>query len=266
VRTRTGKFLLGILVALTGFGLVAPVLVVVPLSFTDKRSFAMPPSGYSARWYENFWTDDRWISALVNSLLIATASAAVATLVGVAAAVALQRFSARSRGVINAIILLPILIPSVIIAAGIYIVYLNWNLTGNFIGFVATHAVGALPLVVIPVAAALATFDRQQLSAAASLGAPPLRAFLSVALPAIAPGVMAGALFAFVHSWDELITALFISKPLLTTLPVRLYNAVANDTDPTLAAVSTMILVAVALVVLIILHSNKKREKRSHAA
>ncbi|MFC7740350.1 ABC transporter permease [Nocardiopsis composta] len=219
-----------------------PALVVVPLSFTDKASLAFPPTGWSTRWYANFFTDPQWSRSLLDSLTVALAVTATATVLGTAAALGLTRARIGGLPLAQGALLAPVIVPGVVVAIGMYGLFLQLRLTGTFFGFLMAHTVLALPFVVIPVTAALRGFDTRYEQAAAVMGAGRLTAFRTVTLPMIAPGVAAGALFAFVTSFDEVVVSLFVQSPYLRTLPVQMYSSVTRDTDPTIAAAATLII------------------------
>ncbi|MFW5417983.1 ABC transporter permease [Nocardiopsis sp. CNT-189] len=241
-RPRPHLLPLWVFCTLTGAWLVLPALVVVPLSFTDKASLAFPPTGWSTRWYANFFTDPQWSRSLLDSLTVALAVTATATVLGTAAALGLTRAKVRGLPLAHGALLAPVIVPGVVVAIGMYGLFLQLRLTGTFFGFLMAHTVLALPFVVIPVTAALRGFDTRYEQAAAVLGAGPLTAFRTVTLPMIAPGVAAGALFAFVTSFDEVVVSLFVQSPYLRTLPVQMYSSVTRDTDPTIAAAATLII------------------------
>ncbi|MBK0420134.1 ABC transporter permease [Leucobacter sp. CSA1] len=236
---------------LVGIVLFAPLAVVVPLSLTEKRSFKFPPDGFSTRWYGSFFTDEAWLRALGNSLWIGLVVALVCCVLGTLAALGIQRLPARVSGVVQGLLLAPLIIPGIVSAVAIYSVFLKWKLSGNPLGFILAHAVLAIPFVVVTVNASLAGYDRTLDRAAASLGAGPLRIFARVTLPIIAPGVGAGALFAFVTSFDEVVAAMFLQSPKIRTLPVEMFVSVTNEVDPTIAVVSTLILAVTSAVVLV---------------
>ncbi|MFD1933702.1 ABC transporter permease [Nonomuraea mangrovi] len=237
--------------SLIGVWLVAPALIVVPLSFTDKPSLKFPPDGYSTRWYANFFGDSAWMSALGTSVQVALLVTVVATVLGTAAALGLTRAKIRGLAVAQGSLLAPMIVPGVVLAIGTYAVFLKLQLVGTLVGFVMAHTVLALPFVIIPVTASLRGFDRRLEDAAASLGASRWTAFRSVTLPLVAPGVASGALFAFVTSFDEVVVSLFIQSPYLQTLPVKMYASVTRETDPTIAAAATMIIVLTTTLVLV---------------
>jgi putative spermidine/putrescine transport system permease protein len=228
--------------ALVGLWMVAPALIVLPMSFTGVQTFQFPPPSWSTRWYSAFFTDPAWYRSLLTSLEVALLVTVLATVLGTAAALGLSRGRFPGKLVVRAFILSPIIVPVVVVAIGVYAVFLSWNLSGSVLGLVLAHTSLAVPFVVVTVSASLATFDRSLERAAASLGANPLVTFLRVTLPNIRAGVLVGALFAFITSFDELVEALFLVSPLVRTLPVQMYASVTREVDPTLAASSTMIL------------------------
>ncbi|QZY51615.1 ABC transporter permease [Leucobacter tenebrionis] len=256
--TRALLAIVGVLVALF---MVLPLLIVVPLSFNERASFAFPPQKLSLKWYENFFTDPSWASGLANSVGIGLLVMLVSVVIGTSAALGLARMGKRSAGIMRALFLSPLIIPGVIIAVGIYTMFLYGQLVGTVAGFVAAHTLFAVPYVIISVGASLANFDRRLLDASASLGAGPVRTFLLVTLPGILPGVAAGALIAFVISFDEVLASLFIQSPLLKTLPVQMFSSLTRDTDPTMAAASTLILTITSIVVVIAVVSSARKKK-----
>jgi len=242
---RTNTFwrtLLLLFCGIVALWLVAPSLVVIPLSFTDRPSFNFPPAGWSTQWYTNFFTDPSWMYALQASLRVGALVTVVATACGTAAAVAFSRTRFFGDQGIRALLLSPMVAPVIVVAIGLYAMFLRLNLLGTTLGFVVAHSVLALPFVIIPVSASLQGFDRRLEDAAAICGAGRWTVFRTVTLPIVAPGVMSGALFAFATSFDEVVLSLFIQSPYLQTLPVRMYSSVTRDTDPTIAAAATLIL------------------------
>ncbi|WP_236731900.1 ABC transporter permease [Mycolicibacterium peregrinum] len=255
--------LLGLFCAGVGLWLVAPSLIVVPLSFTDRPSFAFPPTGWSTRWYHTFFEDPAWISALKASLEVGILVAVFATLFGTAAAVALSRTSLAGRQGIRAFLLAPMVVPVIVVAVGLYALFLRLNLLGTVFGFVVAHSMLALPFVIVPVMASLQGFDRRLEDAAAICGAGRWTTFRTVTLPSVAPGVLSGALFAFATSFDEVVLSLFIQNPYLQTLPVKMYASVTRDTDPTIAAAATLIL-ALTTCLTVVAGIYSRRRNRVH--
>lgn len=228
-------------VLLVGAFLVLPTIVVCVLSFSSASILSFPPPGYGTRWYEHFFDSSNWTSAAVTSLQLGVLATLSATVLGTLTALALVRGRFRGRGLVNALVLSPVIFPSVIVALAMFVVSLRLFLTGTLIALVLAHTALALPFVVVNVTASLRLFDRNLELAARSCGAGPLRTFMRITLPLIWPGVAAGALFAFMTSWDEVIVAFFLSTPSLQTLPVVIYTQITQDIDPTVAAASTMV-------------------------
>ena len=238
--------------------LLVPGLVVIPLSFPENRSFVFPPQGFSLRWYANFFTDFDWWSSFLNSLRVAGLVTLAATCLSVFAGLALRRALPRARTLIRTLVLAPRIVPGVIVAMALYGLFLKWQLNITVVGFVIAHTVLALPFTFIPVAAAIEQLDSRFERAAASLGASKITTFFSITLPLIRTGLVTGALFAFVISFDEVIVSLFISGVGMRTLPVQMFRSVATDIDPTVAAASTMLLAVTMLLVIVgIIHSHR---------
>lgn len=245
---RIWRGLLWLFCALVAIWLMAPSLVVIPLSFTGKPSFNFPPDSWSTRWYANFFSDNTWYNALGNSVQVGLLVVLFSTVIGTAASVALTRGNWRGGGLVRAALLAPMIVPVIVVAVGLYALFLKMHLLGTIIGFVAAHTVLALPFVIIPVTATLQGFDRRLENAAAICGANRWTTFRTVTLPLVAPGVVSGAVFAFVTSFDEVVMSLFIQSPYLQTLPVRMYNSVTRDTDPTIAAAATLVLLLTTVI------------------
>lgn len=243
------RILLGVYGAVVALWLVAPTLVVIPISFSDKQSLSFPPTGWSWQWYARFFSNPAWFGSFMHSLQIAVSVSIIATVLGTLAAFGLFRLEHPAAGFARALLVTPMIIPGVVLSIGIYAVFLELKLIGTFWGFVAAHTLLAIPLVLISVGASLAVYDHRLEMAAASLGANRVRTFLTVTLPLIAPGVLSGLLFAFITSFDEVIVSLFITSPTLTTLPPRMFINLTTDADPTAAAVATMIFVITTITI-----------------
>ena len=262
-RVRPGRIALIAGCVLIGIWLTAPTLVVIPMSFTEVKSLAFPPQGFTTEWYSNFFTDPLWHDALITSLKVAVLVTMISVVLGTAAALGLVRGVFPGKSVINGILLTPIIVPVVVVGVGLFAVYLKWRLAGTIGGFVAAHTALALPFVVVTVGASVRTLDRRLELAAANLGAGPWTTFRTVTLPLIRPGVIAGALFAFITSFDEIVVSLFLQSPSVRTLPVQMYSSVTRDIDPTLAAAASMIIVFTTSLILL---SMALRGRQSHAS
>jgi putative spermidine/putrescine transport system permease protein len=231
--------------------LLAPTLVVIPMSFSASTTFEFPPSHWSLRWYGEFFNSAEWRAALWHSLEVGLLVGALATALGVAAAVGLDRSRFRGRGAVRSLMMAPLIMPGIVVAIAIYAVFLRWKLNGTLTGFVMAHTMLALPLVVIAVGTSLAGYDRTVEVASASLGAGPWTTFRRVTLPLLTPGVLSGFVFAFVTSLDEVVIALFLQTPQLKTLPVLMYESITLEIDPTIAAASSLVVVATTAVLLL---------------
>jgi putative spermidine/putrescine transport system permease protein len=259
------RITLSVIAGLVLFYLILPILVVIPLSFSSASYLSFPPPGFSLHWYRNFFTRADWISSAWLSIWVGLAVTVLATALGTPASVALVRGRFAGKGLVNAFILSPLIVPGIIVAIGIYFFYARLGVVGNPIALVLAHTCLAVPFVVINVSATLYGFDERLEYAAMSLGASPWGAFRQVTLPLIRPGVLAGALFAFITSFDELIVALFISGTTAVTLPRRMWEGIRFEIDPTIAAVST-ILVAFSVVLLLTAELLRRRSERLRTA
>jgi putative spermidine/putrescine transport system permease protein len=230
------------LAVLTAMYLVAPVFVVVPTSFNDSSFLEFPPEQLSLRWYESFFTDPAWANSALNSLQIGLWVTLLSVILGTAAALAMVRGRYPLRAAVGALLLAPILVPYVILGLAVYALFLELGLTQTILGFVLVHTALAVPFVVINVSSALVSFDERLEMAAMNLGANRVTTFLRITLPNILPSVAAGALFAFITSFDEVVTSIFLAGPDVSTLPVQMWSGVRVQIDPTVAAVSTMLL------------------------
>lgn len=237
------RLLLLALGALTVFFLMAPTAVVVPMSFTASNSLTFPPEGLSIRWYEKMLTDPQWSTGFVNSAQVAVLTALLATVLGTLAALGTVRGRFPGRNAVQALVLSPLIVPVIIIAIGMFSVFVRWRIAGSVLGLVLAHTALAVPYVMVNVATSLRTVDRNLELAAQSLGAGPVRTFRRITLPLILPGVLAGGLFAFITSWDEVVVAIFLTSARFRTLPAEMWEQVRQVVDPTVAAVSTTLLV-----------------------
>ncbi|HSI39914.1 MAG TPA: ABC transporter permease [Xanthobacteraceae bacterium] len=227
--------------------LIAPILVIMPLSFSSEPWFTYPLPGLSLRWYQDFFGDERWLTALKNSSIVAIGATTLATILGTLAALGLSRGNLPYRGLIMSVLISPMVVPVVITAVAMFFGYAMVGLTNSYLGLILAHTALATPFVVITVTATLTGFDRSLTRAAASLGASPSTAFRLVTLPLIAPGVISGALFAFVTSWDEVVVAIFLSSPEQRTLPKQMFSGIREQISPTITAAATFLIVFAAL-------------------
>ena len=256
---RIGRFCyLGLCVAVFAF-LVAPILVIVPLSFNAEPYFTftegmlrLDPEAYSLRWYRQIVEDDAWTRALVNSLIVGVASTTLATALGTLASLGLSSAAMPGRRLAMGLLISPMVTPVIISAAGMFFFYSSLGLGQSYIGLILAHAALGTPFVVITVTATLSAFDANLTRAAASLGAGPLRTFRSVQLPLIAPGVVSGALFAFATSFDEVVVVLFMAGVEQRTIPRQMWAGIREQISPTILAVATFLIVFAVLLLFVV--------------
>jgi putative spermidine/putrescine transport system permease protein len=230
------------------FFLIAPILAIVPLSFNAGSYFSYPMHGFSLQWYAKALGSSDWQRAFANSLGIGAAATVLSTCLGTLAALGLSRPSFPLRALIMPLLISPMIIPIVVVAAGFYLVFAPLGLVNSYVGVVLAHAALGTPFVVITVTASLLSFDYGLLRAASGLGAAPWIAFRRVTLPLITPAVATGAVFAFATSFDEVIVILFIGGPNQRTVPRQMWSGIRDSIDPSILAVATLlILFAVAL-------------------
>ena len=230
--------------------LIAPILVIVPLSFNAEPYFTftpgmlrLDPDAYSLRWYESVATDAQWQRALVNSLAIGVCATLIATVLGSLAALGLANPAMPARSLVMGVLISPMVTPIIIAAAGMFFFYSRLGLAQTHVGLILAHAALGTPFVVITVTATLAGFDPNLMRAAASLGAGPITSFRRVQLPIIAPGVASGALFAFAASFDEVVTVLFMGGLEQRTIPRQMWTGLREQISPAILAVATILMV-----------------------
>lgn len=240
--------------------LILPILIVVPMSFSSAVSFEFPPPGWSIRYYANYFHNPDWIDATVNSLLIAVGTTVLTLLLAVPASIAFTRSNFRGKAALNLLIMAPLIVPQVVSAVGYY-GYLNfYALTGTRLGVVLAHTALAFPVTFLVISATLKGFDRNLERAAMSSGAGPLRTFFYVTLPILNSGMLIGALFAFLSSFNEAVVAIFIAGRDASTLPKKMFESIRLESDPTIAVVSTL-LTAAAMFGLILAFVPRKRPR-----
>lgn len=264
---RSAKLLTLYLAAALGIlFLIGPLLVIVPISFSPAQYLAFPPTGISFQWYERFFGRPEWMASVWVSLQVATLSMILTVILGMLASISLVRGQFRGKTVIYSVILAPMIVPVIVTATGTFFFFSKLGMLGTVGAIALGHTIVALPIVVIIVSATLQGFDERLEQAAISLGANPLTAFRRITLPMIAPGVVSGALFAFLTSFDELIIPLFLGGPKAQTLAVRIWNSVLLEIEPTIAAVSTFLIGVALLVLLLAALLKRARDTNQHAA
>ncbi len=277
--------------------LIAPILVVIPLSFNAEPYFTFThkmltfdPTGYSLRWYDELltvgmhapegprdaawwaqsWEQGTWVKAAKNSVIIGFWATIMATTLGTLAALGLSRPEMPYRRAIMAILISPMIVPIIIIATGLFFFYSNpcsilgfecGRLTATYLGVIMAHATLGIPFVIITVTATLSGFDQSLIRAAASLGANPRVTFFKVIMPLILPGVISGALFAFVTSFDEVVAVLFLAGPDQQTVPRQMWNGIREAISPAILAVATILVIISTLLLATVELLRRRSEK-----
>ena len=248
--------------------LVGPIFVIIPLSFNELPYFtftpemlAFDPAGYSTKWYQEFFTEDSWQRAVQNSFLIAIFATLISTFLGTLAALGLSRPEMPFRKTIMALLISPMIVPLIISAAGMYFFYARIGIASTHFGVILAHSALGIPFVIITVTATLVGFDHSLTRAAAGLGSSPTRTFFVVIVPLILPGVISGALLAFITSFDEVVVVLFVGSVEQRTIPWKMFSGIREEIRPTILAVATL-LVFVSIVLLTMVELLRRRSER----
>jgi ABC-type spermidine/putrescine transport system permease subunit II len=232
---------LGVAVALF---LIAPILMIFPMSVSRSPFLVFPPPAYSWRWYENLWATTKWTDSLANSLQVAAVAVPLATALGAAAALGVASLRERWRTAAESLFVLPMIVPTIVVAVALYYLYAPLGLANSKLGLALGHALLGFPFVFVTVRASLKSFDTNLELAAYGLGASAWAMFRRVKLPHLLPGIAAGALFAFITSFDDVILAIFLTDIDSRTLPKLMYEGVAHEIDPTISAVAVILVLA----------------------
>lgn len=238
-------------VAVLGF-LLLPILVIMPLSFSDSSFLAYPMPGWSLRWYENLFTSAEWARAAKNSFIIAPAATVIATVLGTLAAVGLARTNFPFKGLLMSVLIAPMVVPIVVVGVSTYLFFANLGLGDSYTALIIVHAALGAPFVLTTVLATLQGFNQNLVRASLSLGAHPVSTFFRITLPVIAPGVISGALFAFATSFDEVVVVLFLAGPEQVTLPRQMFTGIRENITPTIAAVATLLIIFTTSLLLVL--------------
>ncbi|PRY22671.1 putative spermidine/putrescine transport system permease protein [Aliiruegeria haliotis] len=277
-----------VICALIFLFLIAPILIVIPLSFNAEPYFtftekmlALDPTGYSTRWYDllltfgmenpdvardgswwaDVWENAAWVNAAKNSVIIGFFSTILATFLGTLAALGLSRPEMPFRRAIMAILISPMIVPIIITATGLFFFYSATGLANSYVGVIMAHATLGIPFVIITVTATLVGFDQTLTQASASLGANPTTTFFKITMPLILPGVISGALFAFVTSFDEVVVVLFVAAHDQQTIPRQMWNGIREQISPAILSVAT-ILVIISIALLTTVELLRRRSER----
>ncbi|WP_415083464.1 ABC transporter permease [Labrys sp. (in: a-proteobacteria)] len=241
--------------------LVVPIFVPVPLSFNSGSFFTFPLQGVSTRWYEVVLGTPRWLAAIGNSLLIGIGATILATVLGTLTAIGLSDPRFPARRLIVPLLISPLIVPVVVTAVGTYLFYARMGLANSYVGIILAHTVLASPFVVVTVGASLSGFDRNLMRATAILGARPLTGFFRVMLPLILPGVLSGAAFAFVTSFDEVVVVQFLASASQRTLPLEMFTGLREQLSPAITAAATLMM-GLSIILLVVANLLARRSRR----
>ena len=265
---KTWYYVFRIICGLVLFFLIAPIVILIPLSFNaepyftfTKKMLTLDPDAFSIRWYQDIINNPQWIHSIKNSVIIGFFATILATSFGTLAALGLSRPHTPFRIPIMGILISPMIVPLIISAAGMFFFYSKVGLAQTYPGLILAHTALGIPFVVITVTATLIGFDESLIRASANLGANPLTTFRKVILPLILPGVISGALFAFVTSFDEIVVVLFLSGFEQRTIPRQMWAGIREQISPTILAVAT-VLIAVSIVLLTTVELLRRRSER----
>ncbi|EZH77829.1 polyamine ABC transporter permease [Ectopseudomonas composti] len=256
-RLRAGLFLTT--GAIAAF-LLLPIVFIVLLSFGSSQWLVFPPPGWTLKWYAQFFSNPDWMQAAYTSLKVALLTTVCALALGLPCAFALVRGKFPGRELLYALFTLPMIVPLVIIAVAVYALFLKLGYTGTLLAFVISHVIVALPFTIISIINSLKLFDQSIEDAAVICGASRLQAIIKVTFPAIRPGMMAGALFAFLVSWDEVVLSVMMASPSLQTLPVKMWTTLRQDLTPVIAVASTL-LIGLSLLIMIVAAVIRRRSE-----
>lgn len=246
--------------------LILPMVVIFPVSVTDQYYLSLPKDGISLEHYAAFFTNEIWLSATAQSVIIATCATIFAVILGSLCAIGCWRLSTNLSESVRTFMLIPIIVPTIVQALAMYRFWIDLGIIDTYIGVILAHTLVAIPYVIITVSASLANFDLRQEQAARSLGASMPQTIRWVIVPSILPGLLSGALFAFTISFDEIVMVLFITSRAIYTLPKRIWNGIEDHLDPTIAAVATMLIAATLALLLLDLWVRHRRQRRLEEA
>ena len=254
---------LRIFTGLCALFIVAPILVIIPISFSSGSFLNYPLPGFSVKWYTTILQPHPWMFVLKNSLIIASATTVLSTVLGTLAAYGFTCAEFRFKPLLMAVFTCPLMVPVVITALGSYFFMARLGLLGSYTSLIISHTVLAIPFVFITVTATLQGFDRSIVQAAISLGASPLKAFMTTTLPLNLPGILTGAIFAFIASFDDVVMALFLASPTQQTLPRQLFGGLRDQMDPSLIAIATL-LIALSVILFITINLLRRWSQIAH--
>lgn len=238
--------------------LLVPLLIVFPLSFSSAPFLQFPPPGFSLQWYERYLDDPVWISATVRSFKIAAATVALSLIIGLPLTFSLVRGRYPGRAVLDQLMATPMIVPTIVTSIAIYGLFVHWHLVGTWYGLAIAHTLLALPFVMIVCGAGLRGLDRSLEHAAEGLGASAGTVMRRIILPQMGPSLISAAVLAFITSFDEVVVALFLAGTQMT-LPKKMFDNIRMEIDPTIAAVSVLQILLIAVTLGIVTVFNRGR-------
>jgi len=248
--------------------LVLPILILVPLSFNAGAFFtftpemlSFDPDGFSLRWYKEFLSSENWMLSVKNSFFIAIVSSFFAIVFGTVAAMGLNSDKMPFRSLIMIIFISPMIVPLIILAAGMYFFYSYTGLLSTYTGLIIAHAILGVPFVVINVLTSLNAYDKNLTKASYSLGANPVSTFFNITFPIIKPGIISGGLFAFITSFDEVVIIIFLASPEQRTIPKQMFSGLREQISPTILAASSLLLILSVILLVSIQYLQRRNEK-----
>lgn len=250
--TWRGRALLVLVVAACVLFLLAPLAIVVPVSFSSASYLQFPPPSYSFRWYDSYFSDNTWIDATILSVKLGLTVAAGAVGLGLLAAISLVRLNLPLKRTIRMVLMAPLIVPAVVVAIAVYKQYADLHLIGSFWGVAAAHTILALPFSVMLLTNGLQQLDFSMEEASYTLGANRIETYLRVVVPRLIPSIVSAALVSFIISWDEVIMVIFIGGSEATTLPLKMFSYLKTEINPTIAAISTLLIGLAVLAVAIV--------------
>ncbi|MFD1707179.1 ABC transporter permease [Siminovitchia sediminis] len=236
------------IVALILAALTAPILIIFVMSFTSVSYFQFPPPGFSGKWYQAFFNDPSWMESLFRSLQISFFTTILAVVIGTIAANAVMRLDFPGKQFFMALMVAPMIIPVIIVGIALYRFFAPLQMTGTITGMVLSHSILSIPIVFVTVLASLKGMDRNLELAAMGLGSTPLEAFFKITVPFIRPALFSSALFAFLISFDELVVTIFLAGPTTKTLPVKMWEDLRTQVNPTIAAISSILIISIVII------------------
>lgn len=240
--------------------IVLPAIVIIPQAFTSLNYFVYPIQSYSTKWVEAFFKNSEWVEGLQRSLLIASFTAILATVMGTMAAVAVNKFEFKGKSIIMSIMLAPMVIPVIVVGVSLYTSFSKVGLTNNILGLILSHTLIAMPMVFTTMLSGLSGVNENLELAALSMGSTPIGAFFKVVLPNVRSSVVASALFAFVCSLDEVVVSIFISGANTKTLPIVMWENMRTNINPTLAVAAVfMITLTLGMYIIQTIASNRSK-------